>query len=672
MPIDKSKMLSGASSDNTDQWMKPTTQRFRHHPHEDFTYNPPLLLQGKDTSSEISNAAEKGKGLTSAERKNLSGRRAIGEDGNLVQRTVELASISTPEHPILPGGMWRRLLTKKHLDNQGSTSGGSRSEYENLAIHKDQLDQKNEARVTALNRQASTCYWKKEYGKAEQLYHQVLAIQEQELGPGHRDTAYTLELLGDSCEKQGKYEEAEQLCQRKLRILKEDFESEFGSIVAALEHLGDLQEKQNKHSQAKRSYKCAISVCDVNDKKGINYKDILEKLAKIYKEKGKHGKVEQLYEHALQSWVNNEKFEVMDYILENLAKIYKEKGKHEEVEQLYEHAIDFYRKEYSFPGFDPEERIHKRVPSLRGFRRPEPPERPQRDVPTTSSDEVLSSPSACEARSPEQAKRMRQETQPEGEKHTQMEQLFDKMQKAIEEHFQRQMEERISQEVQQQFQRKMMIQEERIGQEEQQRLQQEHTRVQEELRQTQQERNQAQQELRQTQQERNQAQQELRQTQQERNQAQEQIRIQEEQIRQYIRSEGQQQREELRVREEQLQEDLREAKRHQIDLQSRIQRIKNNIQYIQIAQEGPPTEVMKYQIRNVLNDNEPLVGERLQRLHRNVQSELQSLGLQPRGILLEFGHQLEEQMKKNDRPEWEIVQAMKEIQHWLAGNRPLA
>ena len=74
----------------------------------------------KDISLLASSAQDKGKGLASPDEIDPHNGRAIGEDGKPVPRTVELASVSTPEHPVLLGGglNW----------SKASTSRGARAE----------------------------------------------------------------------------------------------------------------------------------------------------------------------------------------------------------------------------------------------------------------------------------------------------------------------------------------------------------------------------------------------------------------------------------------------------------------------------------------------------------------------------------------------------------------
>jgi hypothetical protein len=107
MPFNETKRPSDAHSNHPEQRTKPA----------------PLDLlrltssqQSKDTSSATSSAQDKGKGPASQEKNE----RAVGENGKPLEK-LKLASVSTPEHPILPGGMRRG-------GDQASTSRSIRAE----------------------------------------------------------------------------------------------------------------------------------------------------------------------------------------------------------------------------------------------------------------------------------------------------------------------------------------------------------------------------------------------------------------------------------------------------------------------------------------------------------------------------------------------------------------
>ena len=125
----------------------------------------------KETFSVLPNALDKGKGLQSPEEEMWLKSIPMGEDGKRAPKIVELASVSTPDHPILPGGM---KSMKKLL--MGETSQGSDD---------------------ALRDQAHLHYEQHEYDKAKQLYEDVLANNKWKSGRNPRETAMAMTNLAN-------------------------------------------------------------------------------------------------------------------------------------------------------------------------------------------------------------------------------------------------------------------------------------------------------------------------------------------------------------------------------------------------------------------------------------------------------------------------------------------
>ncbi len=98
MPFNETNRLSDTHSDHIDKRTAPNR----------LDYLRLISSQrSKETLSISSNAQDKGKNPASYQENDPYRGRAVGEDGKPIPRTVELASVSTPEHPILAGGMRR-------------------------------------------------------------------------------------------------------------------------------------------------------------------------------------------------------------------------------------------------------------------------------------------------------------------------------------------------------------------------------------------------------------------------------------------------------------------------------------------------------------------------------------------------------------------------------------
>ena len=109
---------------------------------------------------DISSARDKGKGVLSPQQQKWLREIPIAENGERAPKIVELASVSTPEHPILPGGMKRFF--------KGETSQANDEE---------------------LRKQAGRYCGLDEYEKAKGLYKKVLDNCKEKYGPKHLETA---------------------------------------------------------------------------------------------------------------------------------------------------------------------------------------------------------------------------------------------------------------------------------------------------------------------------------------------------------------------------------------------------------------------------------------------------------------------------------------------------
>jgi tetratricopeptide (TPR) repeat protein len=140
-----------------------------------------------------------GKRPASPEKNDPDRGRGVGEDGKPPRKIVELASVSTPEHPILPGGMKSMKSMKKFL--MGETSQGSDD---------------------ALRDQAHLHYEQHEYDNAKQLYEDVLANNKWKSGRNPRETAMAMTNLATIYTMQRNFQQATLWYQRALPIYERE------------------------------------------------------------------------------------------------------------------------------------------------------------------------------------------------------------------------------------------------------------------------------------------------------------------------------------------------------------------------------------------------------------------------------------------------------------------
>jgi tetratricopeptide (TPR) repeat protein len=101
---------------------------------------------------------------------------------------------------------------------------GRKADRVSVTLSEKKYERANPEIVRKMNDKALLYKDQGKYNKAEQLYRDVLAIREQQLGPEHPDTAITLNKLAEVCYKLGKYEEAEQLSTCAFAIYEKDYD----------------------------------------------------------------------------------------------------------------------------------------------------------------------------------------------------------------------------------------------------------------------------------------------------------------------------------------------------------------------------------------------------------------------------------------------------------------
>jgi CHAT domain-containing protein/Tfp pilus assembly protein PilF len=88
-----------------------------------------------------------------------------------------------------------------------------------------------------------------QFGEAETLHHQVVAVHERTLGAEHPTTATSLSNLGRVLDLQGKYEEAEKVYRRVLAVREKVLGAEHPDVANALNNLGKVLQELGKDQQ---------------------------------------------------------------------------------------------------------------------------------------------------------------------------------------------------------------------------------------------------------------------------------------------------------------------------------------------------------------------------------------------------------------------------------------
>lgn len=139
------------------------------------------------------------------------------------------------------------------------------------------------------------------YAKAERLYQQALAIQEQFPGPHKLDLARTLTNLGELYRKAKKYKKAEQRLVQAINIYQEPGQKIHQDMAPVLNNLGLLADEKRIYDAAEQFYQGSIAVTE--HLMGANHPGLifpLHNLAFLYQHMGLRAQAEPLYQRALQ------------------------------------------------------------------------------------------------------------------------------------------------------------------------------------------------------------------------------------------------------------------------------------------------------------------------------------------------------------------------------------
>lgn len=193
--------------------------------------------------------------------------RAIGEADKPVSRVSSRSNGSTPDSPVVWGGMKRieeHLRSRKQLADKASMS---RESDDNL------------------RRQAGLSEKLGKYGESEELYKFVLAIFDEEFGRDHPDVATILQDLADAYYKQKKNGETDPLEGRALTIYDEKLGPDHPDVAKTLSHLADSFYGQKEHDMAEILYNCVIKIFEQKlgpaHPESIRIRNIIENYYKV-------------------------------------------------------------------------------------------------------------------------------------------------------------------------------------------------------------------------------------------------------------------------------------------------------------------------------------------------------------------------------------------------------
>ena len=200
-----------------------------------------------------------------------------------------------------------------------------------LAIREQTLEPMHPDVASILNDMACLYGDRGEYAQSVPLFQRALTIREQTLGADHPDVAQTVNNLAIRYEEQGMYPQAEILYQRALTIWQHVYGPKHAEVLTCLNNLANLYELQGKYAQAEVFFQQVLTLR--RELLGASHPQVgqaLNNLAACYHWQGKLSQAEPLFLQALAIWEHVFGLEHVEVAtcLNNLGLLYIDLGKY--------------------------------------------------------------------------------------------------------------------------------------------------------------------------------------------------------------------------------------------------------------------------------------------------------------------------------------------------------
>jgi tetratricopeptide (TPR) repeat protein len=186
-----------------------------------------------------------------------------------------------------------------------------------------------------------------QYGRAERLHRQAVAIQQKVLGEEHPDTAWGYNEVAFNLSAQGKYAEAVAHLRHALAIRRKVLGEEHPDTATASNNLGFNLKAQGKSAEAEPWLRKALAIRQrVLGEDHPDTAQSYDNVAASLDDQGKPAAAEPLFRKALATWrkVLGDDHPLVAQGYNNVAMSLTGQGRFAEAEPLIQHALAVYRK----------------------------------------------------------------------------------------------------------------------------------------------------------------------------------------------------------------------------------------------------------------------------------------------------------------------------------------
>lgn len=237
------------------------------------------------------------------------------------------------------------------LYRQGKLDESEQMYLQVLSVEEKELGTNHISTLVTVN-SLGILYWRQgELEEADQMLKRALLGCEKELGPNHKSTLDIVDNLGVLYSEQGKLEESEQMHLRALLGYEKTLGPNHTSTLQIVNNLGILYHEQGKLEEAEQMLKRALLGCE--KELGLDHTstlDAVNSLGIVYHAQGKPDEAERMYQRVLTSHEKTYGKEGLTVSLldtiNNIGSLYRHQGRLDEAEKMLRRALAGYEKMY--------------------------------------------------------------------------------------------------------------------------------------------------------------------------------------------------------------------------------------------------------------------------------------------------------------------------------------
>lgn len=201
--------------------------------------------------------------------------------------------------------------------------------------------------ATSMNDLANLLRRKAEYGEAEALYREALAMRRRLFGGEHPEVATILNNLGTVLDRQSEYDRAEEFYRQALATRVQLLGKRHPDVAESQNALANVLRRKSEYGEAEALYVESLELR--RDLHGDQHPDVAESLnnlAFLYYTTGEYAKAEPLFREslAIRRAAFGDVHPEVAHSATNLARLLRKTGRLEEAEPLYLQALDVRRR----------------------------------------------------------------------------------------------------------------------------------------------------------------------------------------------------------------------------------------------------------------------------------------------------------------------------------------